>query len=231
MRSFLLLLFLACQAKAANLSQLIAEARTLSLDASSPARQRFSDSTITQFLNEAQREAITQTRCIRNSITFSLVAGTTFYPLPPNYLAMERLLIGSKYLQEMSPAALDGRSRGWESASGYPTYYFVNFSTPNMIGFAPAPGAASDVVDPIKLEYDMQPTDMVNGTDIPFSGLSKMTDYHHALAYFAASIMSSIQNQPNRMTAHMSVYTAMVGAMKNRCLERPNFLPSATATP
>ncbi len=142
---------------------------------------------------------------------------------------MERLTIGAKYIQEMSPGALDGRSRAWEAASGYPTYYFINWSSPTMVGFAPFPMLSTDT-DTIKMEYDVQATDLVNGTDNPFNGVTQMQDYHHALAYFAAAMMSAIDGQAGRQQAYQGVYTGMVGAMAKRCLERPNYLPSATGT-
>lgn len=217
-------------AAALTLTQLIAEARVLALDGSSATRQRFTDSQITEFLNEAQREALTQTRCLRQDQVFSLLPGTTYYPLPSNYLTMERLTVGYKYLQEMSPAALDGRSRAWEAASGYPTYYFINFSSPAVVGFAPWPAASTDT-DTVKMEYDVQATDLVNGTDVPYNGVPTMTDYHHALAYFAAAMMSAVEGQGGRQQSYQAMYGAVVAAQAKRCLDRPNYLPSGTGTP
>ncbi len=234
MRHAVLLVVLALAATprpvaAENLTALIAEARMLALDGSSSTRQRFTDAQITSFLNEAQREALTQTRCLRQSMIFKLVPGTTYYPLPSNYLTMERLTIGFKYIQEMSPAALDGRSRAWEAASGYPTYYFINWSSPTLVGFAPWPAASADT-DTIKMEYDVQATDLASGADLPYNGVTQMTDYHHALAYFASAMMSAIDGQTARQQAFQGIYVGMVAAMKGRCLERPNYLPSATGT-
>lgn len=217
-------------AAALTLSQLISEARTLALDGSSSSRQRFSDSQITEFLNEAQREALTQSRCLRQDQVFQLVPGTTYYPLANNYLAMARVTVGYKYIQEMTPAGLDGRSRGWEAASGYPTYYFVNWSSPTLVGFAPWPATATDT-DTVKIEYDVQATDMSSSSDVPFNGVPRMYDYHHALAYFGAAMMSAIDGQATRQTAYQQVYAGVVVAMAKRCLERPNYLPSATGTP
>lgn len=217
-------------AGALTLSQLIAEARTLALDGSSSTRQRFSDSQVTEFLNEGQREALTQTRCLRQSLIFQLVPGTTYYALPSNYLTMERLTIGQKYIQEMSPAALDGRSRAWEAASGYPTYYFVNFSSPSYVGFAPWPAQSTDT-DTIKMEFDVQATDLASASDVPYNNEIQMYDYHHGLAYFAAAMMSAIDGQTPRMTFYQGVYGGVTAAMAKRCLERPNYLPSGTGTP
>jgi hypothetical protein len=213
-----------------TLSGLETEARTLALDGSSAARQRFTNSQIDTWLNEGQREAIIQTRCLRQSLIFNLVPGTTFYSLPSNYLAMERVTVGSKYIQELSPGGLDGRSRGWESASGYPTYYWVNFSSPTLLGFAPWPATATDT-DTVKAEFDIQTTDMVNSTDNPFRGVVKMNDYGHALAYYAAAIMSQIQGIQPRSDLFQKMYATTIAGMMKRCLERPNYLPSATGTP
>lgn len=211
-------------------AQLISGARLLALDAASSTRQRFSDADILKFLNQGQREALTVTRCLRQSTSFQLVTGTTYYSLPSNYLAMERLTVGTKYLQEMSPAGLDGRSRAWEAASGYPTYYFVNFASPTVVGFAPWPAQSTDT-DTVKMEFDVQATDLAVGTDVPFNGVATMFDYHHALAYFAAAMMSAIEGQPQRQQLYQGVYAAVVAAMAKRCLDRPNYLPSGTGSP
>lgn len=226
--SFLLLIPLA--SFGLTLSQLITNTRILIQDASSNTRQRFPDSTYTQVLNEAQQSAIEQTRCLRQSTNFTLAQGTTYYSLPSNFLTIERVTVGSKYLQEMTPAALDGRSRGWEYASGYPTYYFLNFSTPTSIGFAPFPQTSTDT-DTVKVEYDVLPTNLSAGTDVPFNNVGSLYDYHDALQYYAAAVLSTIDNQPQRAQNYMPLYTSEIAQMAKRCLSRPSYLPSATGSP
>lgn len=214
-------------ASARTLTQLISDSRILVLDGSSATRQRFNDSVYTNLLNNGQRDSLTQSRCIRQSMSFTLVPGTTYYPLPTNYLTMERLTIGSKYIQEMSPAALDGRSRGWESASGYPTYYFINWSSPTMVGFAPWPAASTDT-DTIKMEYDVQANDMSAGTDVAYNGIPTLTDYNQALTYYVAFILSSVEGQEARMKTYQSMYASELAMMAKLCLARPAYMPSAT---
>lgn len=213
-----------------NLSSLISEARTLALDGDSASRQRFSDQQISIWINEAQRQAQIKTRCLRSTLNFTLVEGSTYYPLPDNFLNIERVTIGSKYIQEMSPAALDGRSRGWEAASGYPSYYFLFFSSPTMVGFAPWPATSTDI-DVIKMEIDIQANDLVNGTDYPFNGVVKMRDYGHALAYFAASMMNSVEGISSRSAAYMQLYSMVIEGMSKLCNSRPSYYPSATGNP
>src|SRR5258708_21417272 len=132
----LLALFLVSSVQAnETLSQLITDARILVID-STTTRQRFSDSQITEFINQGMRLAIGENHCLQQSFIFNLVPGTTYYNLPANYDAMFRVTIGGKWMHELTPAALDGRSRGWEQSSGYPTYYFINFSSRSMVHFA-----------------------------------------------------------------------------------------------
>lgn len=210
-----------------NLSQLITDARVLARDPSSNSRQRFTDVQVTEFINQGQREALSSNHCLAQNITFQLVPGSTYYNLPQNFLNITRVTIGTKWIQEMSPAALDGRSRGWEAASGYPTYYFVNFSSRSLIGFAPWPAAATDT-DTVKVEFDIQANDLVNSTDIPFNGVLELQDYHHALAYFAAGMMAAVDEHPSQSTAYLGIFVNEVKMMNSHCVERSNYFPSAT---
>lgn len=143
---------------------------------------------------------------------------------------MERVTIGYKYIPEASPAALDGRSRGWEQASGYPTYYFVNFSSRGLLGFAPWPATSTDT-DTVKIEFDVQPSDMSTGTDQPFNGAVEMQDYAHSLGYFAAAVMSQIQGLTAKASGYMGLYSSVMAGMSKQCLSRPVYLPSAVGTP
>lgn len=223
------LLFAPALAGALTVSNLITNVRNQIQDASS-TRQRYSDSTITQLLNEGQQAAIEKSRCLRESIIFSLTPNVTYYSLPDNYLTIQRVTIGYKYLQEMSPAALDGRSRGWEQAQGYPTYYFVNFSSRGLIGFAPWPGSATDT-DTVKVEYDISATLLSSGSDVPFNAINDLTDFQNGLSYYASSVLSTIDNQPNRATLYMGLFTAVAEQMSKRCMIRPAYMPSATGSP
>lgn len=224
-------LFLAVPVRAQQaLSTLISTSRTLALDQQPNGRQRFSDSQYTTWLNDAQRQAVATTHCLRQSLNFTLLPGTTYYSLPANYLAMERATIGQKYIQQMSQNALDGRSRGWEAASGYPTYYFNPVSSPTLVGFAPWPAQSTDT-DTVKMDFDVQAADLVNSGDLAFNGNPKMADYNQALPYYAAALASTVQGQAGRAQSYMSVYGAVVKTMSARCLEMPAYLPSAVGQP
>lgn len=216
---------------ALTLSNLITNARVLTRDASSSTRQRFTDSQITEFLNQGQRQAISATNCIMASTSFQLSPGTTYYPLPSNFNSIARVT-RNKYgaMLELSPAALDARSRGWETASGSPTYYFVNFSSRGLVGFATFPQTAADT-DTVKVDYYANANELVNNTDVPFNGIGELSEYQYALTYYAAAIMSAIDGLQSQSQGFMSVYTAEVATMKKNCMDRPNYLPSSSSSP
>lgn len=216
--------------QAATLSELITDARTLGLDGASATRQRFSDSEITTWLNMAQANAVAEAQPLQKSIQFQLVPGTTYYPLPDDYLTMMRMTIGNLYMLEMSPAALDGKSRGWPAASGYPVYYFINWSSPTLVGFTPWPATSRDT-DTIRMDYAQNAAPLSASSDIPFNGVPKLYNYHHGLAYYAAAMMLINSNQGGMVQAYLTMYQANIAALKTRTYQRPNYLPSGTAIP
>lgn len=217
-------------ARALTAAQLDTNARVLALDAVSATRQRFTDAQIYQYLNEAQRTVIDYSRCLRNSTNFTLVPGTTYYSMPANFLFVERVTVGAKWLQERSPASLDGITRSWETATGYPVAYFVNFSSRAQVGFYPFPQAAADT-DTVKVEYDVQATDLVLTTDVPFNGQTDLFSYHYILAYYAAAMMAQVEGQPQMSAQYLGVFKAGEDAMQTHCAMRPNYLPSAAGSP
>jgi hypothetical protein len=227
--SLALLGLFATSLRAETLSSLLTHTRVLAFDAASSTRQRFTDTQLTELLNIGQRQMIGETRCLQASYNFTLALGTTYYAMPSDFLTVRRLTIGSKNLQEMSPAALDGRSRGWETASGYPTYYFINFSSPTSIGFAPFPAASTDT-DTIKVDYFQKAADLSASSDVPFNGVTRLYEFHHGLAYYAAGVAMLTYGRADLAKAYMDVYTLVTQQLGKRCRENPNYLPGASGT-
>lgn len=231
MKYLLLLLFLVAPAKASEtLSALEADARLLVLDSTTTTRQRFSSAQVDNFINQGMRSAIMSDNCLQNSLSFQLIPGTTYYALPSNYENILRVTVGYKYIPQQSVAALDGKSRGWEVASGYPTYYYIDYSSRSLLGFAPWPQQSSDT-DTVKVEYTVSPTDMVNGTDLPFNSVNELQVFDHYLAYYAGAIMATVDDLPERAKAYMDVYAAGVKQLNASCVASPAYLPSGVASP
>lgn len=215
---------------AETLAQLISDVRVLTQDAANASYSHFTDAQITVLLNQAQREILAGNHCLQQTMVFQLVPGTTYYPLPTNYTVIERLTIGAKSIPQMTPAALDSQSLGWEYASGYPNRYFINFSSRGLVGFSPFPQTATDT-DTIKVDYDVQANDLVNPIDYPYNGINELQDYQHAIAYWAAAMIEQVDQQPQRAQPYLTFYAAMGAQMKAKCRDLTNYKPSASGTP
>lgn len=213
-----------------NLSSLITDSRVLALDASTNPSTRFTDTQITELLNQGQRNMMAANHCIQQSESFQLTTGTTYYSLPSNYVSIMRVTIGSKFIPQLTPGALDGRSRGWEAASGYPTYYFINFSSRSLMGFAPWPAQSTDT-DTVKVEYTVSANDLSASTDIPFNGITELQNFDHALAYYAAAIMNLINGQAAQGTSLMTIFNSNMEAFSKMCIELPAYRPAGIGQP
>ena len=226
-----LALFAPVHSRAAeNLTQLIADVRMLTLDGASASRQHFSDANITTFLNQGQAEVLAGNYCTRKSIIFKLVPGTTYYPMPTDYTVIERVLIGSKKIPQMTPASLDSQSLSWETASGYPNRWFINFSSRGLIGFAPFPQNSTDT-DTIKIDYNVSAKDLSAPTDTPFNGINELQEYQHVIAYWAASTIEQINQQPGRAAYYLTLFQAVGGQMAKKCNDLKAYMPNAQAMP
>lgn len=225
MKSLLLPLLLFVQmGHAATLSEIRADARSMITDAQG-TRQRFSDSEINRWINEGQRITDTRTLCTYKAFVFDLVAGTTYYSLPSDFLQIRRVTRDNLSIIEMTPAGLDGRSAEWEVSSGLPTYYFINFSSRTKIGFAPFPNVATDTAT-IKVEYNAYTPTLTSDSDVPFGGITELFPYHYSLIYYAAYKASIIDERYDKAKVFMESYNSISTLMKDTCLIRPNYLPN-----
>ena len=210
-----------------NLTQLISDSRNLALDAASPTRQRFTDTQITTYLNQAQRQMLDSSYCLEGNTTFNTAVGQQFYAMPSNFISISRAIYGGNEISQLSPQILDMQNNSWTNATGKPSNYFVNFSSRGLVGFYPIPDVSSNTAT-ASIDYFMDVTDLVNGTDLPFGGISELSDFQPALEYYSASIMRTIDGDQQGATNFMTIYTGMSAVMKNRCLKSPNILPNAS---
>jgi hypothetical protein len=145
--------------------------------------------------------------------------------LPDDFLSIRRVTRDYYVLTELSVAALDSRGSEWEVQSGLPTYYFINFSTRGVIGFAPFPETSSDT-GTIRIDYYSYSTDLSNDTDKPFDGYKEFEAYSYALVYYAAYKCSLIDERDNLANVFISQYQAIMTIGKNQCINMPNYAPS-----
>jgi hypothetical protein len=224
MKIFCLLLVLFGQnCHALTLSEIRSDVRSLITDAQA-TRQRFTNTELDFWINEGQKIADVKTTCIYKSTTFQLSAGTTYYQMPEGFLAIRRVTRDKLSIQEMTPAGLDGRSAEWENASGYPTYYFINFSSRTQIGFAPFPNVVADTAT-IVVDYFTYSDTLVDAS-VPFNGNQDLIPFNYALVFYGAYMASIIDERYDKAKIFMDSFTSVTDLMKTSCTLRPNYLPS-----
>lgn len=229
-----LLLAWPCQVQALTYSESITRARVMSKDVAS-TRQRFTDAQIQVWLQESSNHVSMFTHCLDATTTFMLVPNTTYYAVPNDFMGVKRITLDALSLPEMSMSGLDGRSQGWELASGRPTYYFVNFSRMNStntaLGFAPWPFQSNDT-GTIKMEY-VATGDMTSSTT-SYTGTwpqSYMYLTEFGQIYYAASKMADIDGRFDDSKQFYGEFAWAMGQLDKFCRFRPNYTPSASGRP
>lgn len=214
-------------AGALTLSDIRTNARTLVQDSgTATSRLRFSDAKIDEFSNECQREAVGTVYPLMESYQFELVAQTTYYSLPNNFLAVKRLTWKGRVLPEKSPVNLD-QTKEWESISGTPINYFVTFSSRTKVGIYPFP-ADSSSTGTIKVDYYSQADEMDDSADVPFNGVREFYPFHHMITYCAASRMAAIDGQGSLAAMFMQIYVQSLARLSSVAMSRPAYSPAVT---
>lgn len=225
LRHALLLLALPGLLHARTLGDLRSDARLLVRDSGTTStRFRFSNSQVNDLINECQRETVAYAWPITKASSFELVAGTTYYSLSNDFLAIRRVTWRNRVLDEKSPKALDSMKE-WETVSGSPINYFVTFSSRTLIGIYPFP-ADSTSTGTVKVEFFSQADELTADANVPFNGIREFYPLHHLLAYCAAGKMAAIDGQSDLAGLYFKVYSDGVGRLSETAPARPNYTPS-----
>jgi len=215
-----------------TLSQLISESRALSLDndSSGSSRYRFSDSQITQWINDAQRVSVLSTRPILRHYTFELALNTTYYSLPSDFLQLYRARIKNQRLDELSILALDKKGDKWEETTGQPTNYFVDFTSRTKIGMYPWP-ADSSSTGTVTVDYFSQAIDLSSAGDVPYNSITEMYPYHYALSYYAAARMCALDARTDLAAFYLQSFNQALQKMSEEAKSRPSYSPNLSPGP
>ena len=187
---FLLLgLLQATDCEALTLADLLTRTRVYLKDTST-TRQRFSDSQLTNLLNDAVQDANLRTFAVVTTTRFALISGTTEYSLPTDNIAVLRVTINHVPTPERTFSFFDDRGDDWVVRStGSVEGYYVRTSSSlvagvlrESMGFFPRSATGGAHVD-----YLAQPATLADATDVPFGSDNKRRNpFHHILAYRAA---------------------------------------------
>lgn len=216
-----------CYSKSA--AELSVAARVLARDPSSSGRVRFTDAQILEFLNEGQRDTIGATLCIRKEYSFDTSSGTVYYSLPSDFMQLDRVLSDNKKLEEKSPAKLDQASTEWETETGEPVNFYINFSSRARIGFYPYPITSSST-ESIKVEYYAQAVELTS-SDTPFNSITEFTPFHSMLSFYAASEMGFIDGLISQADRYFQRYMIYRNGLNDYCRARPSYSPNINVAP
>jgi len=209
--------------EALTLSQIRAEARYLVNDAQS-TRQRYTDTQITSWANEGQKLIDVLSQCQRKRYEFDTIVGTTYYAMPSDFITTMRVKYEDMPLPEVSLAALD-KNPTWDTDTGSPLKYFVDFTTRGVIGIYPFPGVATDT-ETIKVDYIAYSTEMSSDSDEPFDAVNEFDAFHYALVYYCAYKMSIMDENAKDAQLFFQMFGSLVQNMRGVCVNRPNYLPN-----
>lgn len=226
-RPLVLLVLLASQSQALTLSTIRTDCRMLTQDISGTStRQKFSDAQLLRFINEGQKDAVQFAKPIRKFTSFELVAGTTYYSAPSDFLVPIRVTRSYQLLEERSIQNLDKQST-WQTVGGLPISYYVNHSSRTLIGMYPFPSTTSST-GTIRMEYSAQATDLASDSDQPFNSITELQPYHYALSLFCAYRGSLLEGDVVPAQAYYAEYKRLLDMLASDAFSRPNYRPSAT---
>lgn len=221
----LLILFIICpNAHALTLTTMLSDCRNLIRDGGT-SRQRFSDSQLTRFLNEGQKDATQQIYPIQKSFEFALVSGTTYYSMPSDFLHPLRVTYQYRVIGEKSPRALDSM-REWQTVSGTePQNYYIAFASRTKMGFYPFPQGASST-GTIRMDYVSQATDLSAAGDEPFNGIDELQPYGYLISFYCAYRGALIDGSVDLAQAYIAEYQRGLKRMSEDATSRPAYNPS-----
>ena len=192
-------------------------------NATNTTRQQFTDTTILNFINDGQREANAIGWLLQSSYTFTLVGGTTYYNLPSDFMAPQRVLFNNVKLDATSLNQLDASAAGWVSSNGQPINYYIYSANPSQMGFYPVPTTTS--TGTVILFYIQQPVELTSLTQTPFNGWPILTPYHSALIYYVTYRCYLTLEEQELGTPYYNEWINFLTFMKTGVMKQPDFNP------
>lgn len=163
-----------------TLQTLIAAAYSALNEKQNMPDEQFSQAEIIKWLNTAQKEICAYTECLELSETVAIVSGQANYSLPANWFKTRKIQYkGSinKLLEFVDESSYLDISI-IPSGSLITNYTIIN----NEMYLYPTPSGSTDTYLHL---YVGIPDKLVNLTDVPFNGLSRLIPYHQLIADFA----------------------------------------------
>lgn len=235
---FLAVLFISGISYALTLSDIETQVRRNIRDTDSSI-QRYSDTILDAVINEAQDVVVNETWCLRLSTAITLVAGTTYYNLPDDFIAVYQVnfLDNSNQwgeMEQISEKVLYDTNPDFEhGGANAPTEYFIRYSTSggNNLQFGVNPIPSTTSTGTVRIDYHNQATDMSSDSDVPFDGLLHLYPYHDTLWSYATFRIKVLEGKTDEADVYAKLYDRKVEIMKERFKTHPNYNPSIKGAP
>ena len=142
-----------------------------------PAGGQWPTADLLRRANIVMRKICEETECLKFVDTSNTsVAGTSQYNQPAGCSRIIKIAYAGKRIDGIFEAELDRDCRGWSAWSDTPRRYINNnTANPPNIVLVPNPSNSGDT---IAIQYIIQPTEMLNATDVPFNGQNNLYSFH-----------------------------------------------------
>lgn len=231
MRKKLLLAGLLCLlwgnfAHALTLSEIRTEVRVHIKD-SNTSRQNYTNTQLDNIINQAHRDVVNLSWVIKKSASLELVSGTTHYAVPTDFIQVARVTFRDRNIEEKSLPGLDGdfADSDWETAGGYPQYYYQNPTLPGYLSFYPFPNSSTST-GTIKMNYFAKANTLSSDSDEPFNGDDRYQDYSDVLIWYSVYQLYAIDGRADKAQYYLSAYESRLALMIDKLGQKPNFWPS-----
>ena len=187
-------------------------------------RQRFTDATLINFLNDGQREGNILAWLLQDRITLPIVSGTQEYNLPADFLATDRVLFNNVKLDQTSLSKLDTDTVGWAAATGaVPQKYYLYRATSTILGLVPKP--LNPTILTLTVYYIKQPLEITSTSQTPWNGWNSLTPYHSALIYYVTYRAFRVMEEPTLADPYYQEWANSIEMMRKGVYTMPDFNP------
>lgn len=200
--------------------------------ATSSSLQRYSDTVLDSFLNQAQRDVVTATWCLETSTSITLSSTTLYYDLPSDLIApkMVTYLPATNITRKLAQVSYKSQIENnpdWIRQTGQPMNYFVRSSTDSglalEIAFIPIPTTSSTGTATVL--YYKQPDVLDDDSDILLDGDYTLVPYHQSVVFAAVVSIKLIEGDVAGAGAYSQLLQSSIQSMKSRLGEMPDYNP------
>lgn len=156
-----------------------------------PNITKFSADKYNDSLEKAQLQFALDSKALYKDQAITMVAGTASYALGSDFMLEKEVVLNGIALKPISRATLQAKKTDdrWDDDSGTPMWYVIDpEEARKTITLYPKPDSEAEGTS-LVLTYYPTPTAMTADSDTPLNSSSLMTQFHMALANYAAWLL------------------------------------------